>query len=218
VSAPRTAGSAERHSAVSSGERRPEPASAQRIALATACALAAAASALIAVVLPAEYGFDPLGSGAWLGVTALAAPPSRTVRAEPAGFARDRVEFRLGPYQSVEYKYRLESGASMLYSWQATGELASDFHGEPEGGPQGAAQSFARLKGDREHGSFTAPFTGIHGWYWENEGSGEVTIRLTTAGFYGAPREYFDGKMYPRELSDPAPTPTAAPGAASGER
>ena len=29
-----------------------------------------------------------------------------------------------------------------------------------------------------------APFSGIHGWYWENLGSGYVTIRLTTAGFY----------------------------------
>ena len=37
---------------------------------------------------------------------------------------------------------------------------------------------------ERGHGSFTAPFSGIHGWYWENFGTTPVTIQLMSAGFY----------------------------------
>ena len=34
------------------------------------------------------------------------------------------------------------------------------------------------------NGSYVAPFTGIHGWYWENPGTEELIITLSTAGFY----------------------------------
>ena len=42
-------------------------------------------------------------------------------------------------------------------------------------------------------GSFTAPSTGIHGWFWENKTKNDVTIRLNTAGFYDWAREYGSG-------------------------
>ena len=34
------------------------------------------------------------------------------------------------------------------------------------------------------YGSFTAPSTGIHGWFWENKGNKTVNVVLHTAGFY----------------------------------
>jgi len=48
-----------------------EPPTWKRLALSAALAAAAAAVALVAFVLPAEYGIDPLGIGRALGLTAL---------------------------------------------------------------------------------------------------------------------------------------------------
>jgi hypothetical protein len=33
-------------------------------------------------------------------------------------------------------------------------------------------------------GNFVAPFAGIHGWYWRNQGETPVTLTLDTSGFY----------------------------------
>jgi hypothetical protein len=41
-----------------------------------------------------------------------------------------------------------------------------------------------KVGADHFYGSFTAPTTGIHGWFWENKGNKPVDIHLTTAGFY----------------------------------
>ena len=56
-----------------------EPPSGKRLALSALLAAAAAAVALVAFVLPAEYGIDPLGVGRALGLTALSeSAPVRT--------------------------------------------------------------------------------------------------------------------------------------------
>ena len=39
-------------------------------------------------------------------------------------------------------------------------------------------------------GTLTAPFSGIHGWYWENPGNAEVTVTLSAAGFYNMSHEF----------------------------
>lgn len=169
---------------------------------ATVGALAVSALLLVVAVLPAEYGIDPLGTGRVLGLLDLAEGGGGTILKQEEDFRTDAVEFVLGPYQSVEYKYRIEEGASMLFSWKATRQVMYDFHGEPDGAPQGYAESFEKREGDRANGTFVAPFSGIQGWYWENKGGGEVSISLTTAGFYSAPREYFDGREFHRELRD----------------
>ena len=94
------------------------------------------------------------------------------------------LELELAPTEWAESTYRLEEGASMLFSWDATGAVSFNFHSSPDGAPVGYAETFGADEVDRANGSYTAPFTGIHGWYWENLGSDYVTIRLTTAGFY----------------------------------
>ena len=37
-------------------------------------------------------------------------------------------------------------------------------------------------------------FTGIHGWYWQNTGSQEVTVTLTSSGYYNMSHEFRDGQ------------------------
>jgi hypothetical protein len=35
---------------------------------------------------------------------------------------------------------------------------------------------------DQAHGTFIAPSSGIHGWFWENKTGKEVTLKLMSAG------------------------------------
>lgn len=149
-------------------------------------ALLVAAIVLVVAVLPAEYGIDLIGTGRLLGLTSLSEAGTGPIVPQDGAFHTETVEFVLGSYQFVEYKYRLESGASLQYRWEATKEVAYDFHSEPDGAPEGYAESFDKQSATRAAGTYTAPFSGIHGWFWENGGGGEVTIKLTTAGFYSA--------------------------------
>ena len=150
--------------------------------------LAAVASVMIAglvfvgAVLPAEYGVDPLGTGEILGLLALAQVVA--VTAEDGEYRTDTLELRLAPSEWVEYTYRLQEGGAMVYTWQATSPVEYNFHSAPDGAPPGYAESFDSATSEIANGSYVAPFTGIHGWYWENPGSEELTITLSTAGFY----------------------------------
>ena len=76
----------------------------------------------------------------------------------------------------------------MVYAWKATAKVKYEFHGEPED-HRLKVQSYEKQEGDFSSGTLTAPFTGIHGWYWENAGEHDLTITLTTAGFYTAANE-----------------------------
>ncbi|MBM3818324.1 MAG: hypothetical protein FJW14_04775 [Acidimicrobiia bacterium] len=180
----------------------------QALGRASAAALAVATAVLATVVLPAEYGIDPLGTGRALGLTALAGtgveeavPPPTGDRVAPvqagpfalypAEYKVDAREFVLGPYEYVEYKYQLEQGATMLFSWRADGDVIHDFHGDPEGQASStAAQSFDKQPRRQADGHFVAPFAGIHGWYWENPGGETIRVRVAAAGFFTVAHEF----------------------------
>lgn len=165
-----------------------------RILLATLAALVAAILILMAFILPAEFNRDPLGIGEVLGIKGLSEQPLvETVAIEETKYHQDTVSFQLLPFEFVEYKYPLAQGSAVVYSWTATDTVSFDFHGEPENGPEGFAESFSLGQGEREHGTFTAPFNGIHGWFWENRGASTVTVTLTTAGFYTESLKFRDG-------------------------
>jgi hypothetical protein len=175
---------------------------------ATAIAVAVAAVVLVTVVLPAEYGLDPLGTGKVLGLTVLtdpvAAPPPVVGDGEvklipvqngpaalyPSEFRVDSRRLVLGPYEYIEFKYRLEQGATMLFSWKASGDVAHDFHGDADGAPADASQSYDKQTRRSADGTFIAPFSGIHGWFWENPGGEEMAIALTAAGFFTTAYEF----------------------------
>ena len=113
-------------------------------------------------------------------------------------YAEDRkyagFELKVGPHQGVEYKYRLEKGEALLYVWSATAPVDFDFHAEPDSGPKGYAQTYEKASAARQaSGTMTAPFSGIHGWYWLNTTDQEATITLRSAGFYNISHEFRDG-------------------------
>ena len=183
------------------------PVSRQRILAATALAAALAAVVLVVAVLPAEYGIDPLGTGKALGLTALAgtsesaaAPAPALPPQQQATFQQDVYTVELRPFEGVEYKYRLEQGASLVYSWTATGLVGFEFHGEPDGAPKKYFDSYAKGEGTDAHGGFTAAKPGIHGWYWVNKGAKRIIVTLKTAGFYAASTEFRDGDQIERKF------------------
>ena len=172
----------------------------QRLAIATAGALVVAAMVLAVAVLPAEYGIDLLGTGKALGLLDLyrgaaepAAPAAGAERpaAPPmAMFKVDRVVFTLRPSEGFEYKYRIEKGGGLVYAWTATRRVKYEFHGEPDGAGIGVAVSYEKSEAARGSGSFVAPSPGIHGWYWENTSDAEMTLTLTSSGFYSWADEF----------------------------
>jgi hypothetical protein len=168
--------------------------SGRSLARASFAALFVAGLVLVTAVLPAEYGIDPLGTGRLLGLNNLfaaegAAPPvapaaGGPLRPQTPEYRVDNREFGLGPGSSFEFKYELAEGAAMVFAWQASAPLDFDFHTEPAGKPPEASDSFERGAGKGTRGVYVAPYSGIHGWYWENKGEEFVMITLTTAGFY----------------------------------
>jgi hypothetical protein len=178
----------------------PPPHSGRALVMATLIALVLAAIVLVTAVLPAEYGIDPLGAGRALGLMDLyaaggdeeeaAAPATVTpglagpVFNKPYEWREDAREFTIAPGTGIEFKYELDRGATMIYSWKASGFVDYDFHTEPEGKPSSASESFDKGNASQRRGAYTAPYDGIHGWYWENTSNRDITVTLQTAGFY----------------------------------
>jgi|SRR5579862_2918900 len=117
--------------------------------------------------------------------------------AQPAVYKVDSEDLALAPGEGVEIKYHMQKGAGMVYGWKANGNVQFEFHGEPDNKPNKdyfeSYQLDDKAGQDHAYGSFTAPTTGIHGWFWENKSRKEVQIHLTTAGFYDAAKMYSDG-------------------------
>jgi hypothetical protein len=206
----------------------------QKVLQAAVVALLVAIAILFTVVLPAEYGVDPLGAGAALGLTGLAATgsveapipaaTSPTSVAEgtsvsvikgvfvpqPIGYKVDSREIKLESGEGMEIKYYLPQGAGMVYSWTSNEKLFYEFHAEPDAKPAGASEDYYESyeKDDQvgkteSYGTFTAPSSGIHGWFWENQTGAPATIKLVTAGFYESIIEYRDGGKKVILPSDP---------------
>ncbi len=165
---------------------------------ATILSIVVAGVVLIAVVLPAEFDLDPLGTGAVLGLTGLSRTGPDALVDQSAPFRQEQRVFELSPFESVEYKYRLEAGAGLVFSWQATGEVVFDFHAEPDGAEEGYAESFAQGRDLAQHGNYSAPFPGIHGWFWENRGTELVTVTLNASGFSETATEFRDNDAFER--------------------
>jgi hypothetical protein len=183
----------------------------ERLAVAAGAAILVAGLVLVAFVLPAEYGVDPLGTGARFGLLDLGLTGQQVEALEaaaataPAGqaaivagqdrpFTSETVDFVIAPGEGMEYKYRLEKGESLLYSWKATAPVNYELHAEPDGAPRGYAQSYEKRDATGEaSGTLTAPFSGIHGWFWENTTDQPVTVTLQSAGFYTLAHEFRAG-------------------------
>lgn len=192
---------------MSDRELAPAPMRKGPLLLATLGAVAAAVLIVLGVVLPAEYGKDPLGVGRLTGLSRLWSPDATTIDARsgsgPAAreydiaWRSDVVEIPLGGFltgaenSELEWKVRMAKGATLTYAWDARGaerpdDLAFDQHGHTTPG-QGRGMTVAqyrRGRGLRQQGALTAPFDGIFGWQFQNGGEAPVVVRVRLAGFY----------------------------------
>lgn len=180
-----------------------------RIAVASGLALLVAGLVLVCFVLPAEFAVDPLGVGARTGlldlgvtgqqVAALEATASRgdpasetpIIAADEKPVRHEAVTFALKPREGMEYKYRLAKGQVLVFTWTASEPVNYEAHAEPDGAPRGYAQTYE--KGSRRQsasGTLTAPFSGIHGWFWENTTDRPATVTLEASGFYALSHEF----------------------------
>lgn len=151
---------------------------------------------LVTAILPAEYGIDPLGTGRALGLLDLyGAAPSPVAPAEggpvtpqAAAYRTDTRQLTVPSLGSIEFKYEVRQGATFVYSWRATAPIEFDFHTEPAGKPPAASETFERGEAAEKQGAYTAPYDGIHGWYWENLYDIDVVVTLEAAGFFSEGR------------------------------
>lgn len=199
----------------------PQAPSKAAILKATGIALIVALVILFTAVLPAEYGIDPLKTGKLMGLNGLAkaseaastggrATPAQTgiYTGQPGTYKTDSEDLSLRPGEGVEIKYHMQKGAALLYAWKADGKVQFEFHGEPDQKPRpDYFESYElddKVGRDHSYGSFTAPTTGIHGWFFVNKGEKEVTIHLTTSGFYDSAKMYAGGpEGEPLTIEDP---------------
>ncbi|OYW46612.1 MAG: hypothetical protein B7Z08_02365 [Sphingomonadales bacterium 32-68-7] len=150
-------------------------------------------------VLPAEFGIDPTGVGTATRLTEIANPKGMNVYlrkglqregvltlgdtpppAEPG--ARDHWEFEIQPYEGIELKYEIAQGKAMTFRWQATGPLDYDMHAHPFEGGTDLTESYSIEARSSMQGRYVAPFTGIHGWYWQNRSFEPVKLTLDASG------------------------------------
>ncbi len=147
-----------------------------------------AAVTLITVILPAEYNIDPTGVGKKLGLTVFNNVEATATNTAPAKTAKDTIEtieVVVPAGRGVEYKFKMEQYQKLTYEWITDGTvLYFDLHGEPKGDTTGYFESYAIATLGEMKGSFTAPFTGSHGWYWKNTSDAPVKVQLIVNGEY----------------------------------
>lgn len=188
----------------------PYAASGATLAKATGAAAVVAAVALVFFVLPAEYGIDPTGVGARLGLaqmgrgeeaaaaapapaSAVAGAAAPAVPVEPQTQAsiskatplrNDEMTVVMKPHSGLEIKAEMKTGDHFIFNWASSAPLKMDMHGEKPNDGDKFTRYWMQSDMSGAQGAFTAPFDGHHGWFWRNRSDQEVTVKIRTSGFY----------------------------------
>ncbi len=129
------------------------------------------------------------------------------VTLQDAPFQTETIVIELEDIGEVEHKFVMQEGQSFVYSWEvknAVGEgVYFDFHGHPKSAdvdayPDGFEMAYSKSEGDKQSGSFRAPFGGLHGFYFMNLEEGPITIALNVTGYFDDNQEVYravDGKI-----------------------
>jgi hypothetical protein len=149
-----------------------------------------------------------------LDAAAAAKPDEATLRATlaakgiavPAGarFVSDHWEYELLPYDSIEMKYKLAQGRPMIFAWHAAVPVHYDMHSVPDQGGNPATESFAITDAPSQTAVYVAPFTGIHGWFWQNQTLNPVTVSIDATGAFAGAVTFDQAGEHPRTLDAPA--------------
>ena len=173
----------------------------------TIVALFVAVMLLLCIIIPAEYGTDPTGIGALVGLKKMGEikasleqealnenqnfdeyiSPNEEIRerVETSKGNKDVMEFVIAPDDAIEIKLEMKKGSIAKYKWETqSGGLNYNLHGD---GYKGSQKSTTYKKGrmtSSDNGEFKAEFDGYHGWFWRNRNTEAVTVILETDGQY----------------------------------
>ena len=190
----------------------------KKLLIGTGVGVAAGAAIVVLFVLPAEYGIDPTGVGKATGLVKIADPDNPElergmqrmaeqdvllVSETPPGTepgASDVWEYDLAPFEAVEFKYTIPEDARVAFRWQASAPLNYDMHAHPFEGGEEMTESYGIDEAEAVQGVYIAPFTGIHGWYWQNRSMDNVTLRLDASGGFTHSTIYGSGAPMERPI------------------
>ncbi len=91
--------------------------------------------------------------------------------------------------KGIEYKFKALKYGKIKYEWSTNdgSVLYSDMHGEVllENPPKEEFfESYTEAYSNNMTGTLTAPFEGIHGWYFRNKNKEDVTVSIKLKGQY----------------------------------
>lgn len=102
----------------------------------------------------------------------------------------DVFEIPVAAGTALEHMISMQEENMVVYSWTAEMDdpalLTAEFHGHTERtGDEPGTVMFYRIHQDgKESGTLRAPFSGVHGWYLNNESDQDIVVNLRIAGFY----------------------------------
>jgi hypothetical protein len=190
--------------------RTSQPPSRGRLLAILAGGFVVAGAVTVFAVLPAEFHIDPTGVGAATGLMSLSAQPEAKASAAapaaagqgaaapvvlareyPAPFRSDTIDIPIAASgqdgSELEYKVHMVAGQTLVYAWSVAApeeEFYYDFHSEQRPSAKEHVVSHKGAVGIGANGALTAPFEGIHGWYFQNQSEKPVVVHLKISGFY----------------------------------
>jgi hypothetical protein len=100
----------------------------------------------------------------------------------------DTIEVVVLAEKGIEYKFKSLKYGSIKYEWTTDkGIVYIDFHGEvkQENPPKNVFyESYTLAYSNNMAGTLTAPFEGIHGWYFRNETKEDIIVTIRLNGQY----------------------------------
>lgn len=115
----------------------------------------------------------------------------------PATWWEQSGSYHAGEYEipvaagsALEHKINMNEGDMVVYSWTVEMTdpelLGVEFHGHTErvGDAPGTVMFYKIHTDGKESGSLRAPFTGVHGWYLNNQSDQDIVVRLKLAGAF----------------------------------
>lgn len=122
------------------------------------------------------------------------------IHQEDAPFHSAIIDIEIADFGEIEHKFIMPADTTFVYSWKVLSAVGDgvyyDFHGHPSSAdavnyPDGFEMAYAKGEGTEQHGSFTAPFSGYHGFYFMNIEQGPITVRLTVSGYWQEHKEMY---------------------------
>ncbi|MEH6405447.1 MAG: hypothetical protein V7750_18895 [Sneathiella sp.] len=175
---------------------------------------------LITVVMPSEYGIDPLGVGEITGLkkmgeikvslaedAALERAQTSKAQVEPAAaqevakaapavepqtapLLNHEMQVTLKPDEGTEIKVVMTKGSKTQYTWQTDGGIANFDTHADSKKLDIDYHNYGKGSLQRKEGEIIAAFDGSHGWFWRNRTSKTMTITLQTNGQYTEIKHY----------------------------